>query len=79
MLQAVTRNAKVITNSKDVENAILASLPRKEFTRLQTALDPVTLKFGQVLYEPGKTIRHVYFPIDCLISLAHCRRQTPNA
>ena len=30
---------------------------------------PVTLKFRQVLYEPGLTIRHVYFPIDCLISL----------
>jgi len=27
------------------------------------------LDFGQVLYEPGGTIKHVYFPLDCLISL----------
>jgi CRP-like cAMP-binding protein len=29
----------------------------------------VSLKFGRVLYEPEKAIRHVYFPINCLISL----------
>ena len=27
------------------------------------------MTFGQILYEPGETIRQVYFPIDCLISL----------
>jgi hypothetical protein len=27
------------------------------------------VKFSKVLYEPGKAIRYVYFPIDCLISL----------
>jgi len=27
------------------------------------------LTFGQILYEPGKAIQHVYFPVDCLISL----------
>ena len=37
--------------------------------RLQSALQPVSLKFGHVLYEPGKAIRYVYFPLDCLISL----------
>ncbi len=29
----------------------------------------VKLTFGQVLYEPGRTIRQVYFPLDCLVSL----------
>jgi CRP-like cAMP-binding protein len=29
----------------------------------------VQLAFGQVLYEPGRTIRQVYFPLDCLVSL----------
>ena len=51
------------------KNAVLASLPRREFRRLHAALAPVSLKFGQVLYEPGEAIRYVYFPIDCLISL----------
>ena len=50
-------------------NRVLASIPSKEYRRLEESLEPVTLKFGQLLYEPGKPIRHVYFPVDCLISL----------
>ena len=56
-------------NSQVVKNSVLASLPKQQLARLQAALEPVSLKFGQVLYEPGKAIRHVYFPTDCLISL----------
>ena len=52
-----------------VLNQVLASLPRRESKRMEASLEPVVLKFGQVLYEPGKAIRYVYFPIDCLISL----------
>jgi CRP-like cAMP-binding protein len=48
---------------------VLAGIPLRDYKRLQEQLELVTLKFGQVLYEPGKEIRHVYFPIDCLISL----------
>jgi CRP-like cAMP-binding protein len=51
------------------QNTVLAGLPPAALARLLSSLEPVTLKFGQVLYEPGKAIRHVYFPIDCLISL----------
>jgi CRP-like cAMP-binding protein len=38
----------------------------------------VGLAFGQVLFEPGRMIRHVYFPLDCLVSLltAVDRRRT---
>lgn len=50
-------------------NRVLATIPPSEYKRLQLHLEPVTLKFGQVLYNPGKPIRHVYFPVDCLISL----------
>ncbi len=52
-----------------VTNRVLATIPPREYKRLQANLEPVTLKFGQVLYSPGKPIRHVYFPVDCLISL----------
>jgi CRP-like cAMP-binding protein len=48
---------------------VLASLPAREYKRLQTHLEPIELTFGQVLYEPGKAMRYVYFPIDCLVSL----------
>ncbi len=50
-------------------NSVLAALPRAEFQRLRAGLEPVTLKFGEVLHEPEVPIRYVYFPIDCVISL----------
>jgi len=50
-------------------NRVLASIPPKSYKRLQVQLEPVTLEFGEVLYEPGKAIGYVYFPINCLISL----------
>jgi CRP-like cAMP-binding protein len=58
-----------LNDTKVLRNRILTSLPRADSSRLQAALEPVSLKFGQVLYEPGKAIGHVYFPTDCLISL----------
>lgn len=50
-------------------NHLLAALPAKEFERLRASLETVKLTYGEVLYEPGDRIRHVYFPTDCLVSL----------
>lgn len=50
-------------------NQLLAALPGKDYHCLLAGLEPVTLTFGEVLYEPGKPIRHVYFPADSLVSL----------
>jgi CRP-like cAMP-binding protein len=58
-----------MTNRILATNRVLAAIPTKDYRRLRAQLEPVTLTFGQILYEPGKAIRWVYFPIDCLISL----------
>jgi len=50
-------------------NSLLAALPRKSYLRLLPGLTPVDLAFGEVLYEPGKAIRDVYFPCQSLVSL----------
>ena len=50
-------------------NRLLATLPRKEYRRLLPGLEPVTLAFGDVLFEPGDRLSHVYFPDNSIISL----------
>jgi CRP-like cAMP-binding protein len=52
-----------------IANSLLAALPRAEYQRLLGNLEPLTLKSGEVLHEQGAPIRHVYFPVDCVVSL----------
>lgn len=58
-----------VANRARVANDLLATLPRKDYQRLLAGLEPVTFNYGEVLYEPGDLIRHVYFPVDSLVSL----------
>jgi CRP-like cAMP-binding protein len=50
-------------------NRVLASIRPGEYKRLQAHLQPVDLQFQEVLFEPGRAIKYVYFPVTCLISL----------
>jgi len=52
-----------------VANSLLAQLTGRNYQRLLPGLELVELKFGDVLYEPGQKIRHVYFPGNSLVSL----------
>lgn len=52
-----------------VANRLLAALPKKEYQRLLPELEPFPLAFGDILYEPGDIIGHVYFPDNGIISL----------
>jgi CRP-like cAMP-binding protein len=55
--------------SSALSNQLLAAMPPAALQRMLPGLEPVTLTYGQVLYEPAGRIRHVYFPVDCLVSL----------
>lgn len=51
------------------QNHLLAALSRDEYQRLAPHLERVELTLGESLVESGKVMRHVYFPVDCIVSL----------
>lgn len=52
-----------------ITNSLLAALPGEDYRSLVGELELVTLTAGEVLFEPGDRIRHVYFPNDAHLSL----------
>ena len=52
-------------------NQLLGVLPNDEWQRWMHDMDVVELSLGQVLYESGGTMQHVYFPISSIVSLLY--------
>jgi len=50
-------------------NQLLAALPAADFARIVDHLEPVALRLGSMLYEPGWQLHHVYFPTTTIVSL----------
>jgi CRP-like cAMP-binding protein len=50
-------------------NRILSTLPSTEYRRLRPGFEQVALPVNEVLFAPGDTIRHIYFPDDAVVSL----------
>ncbi|HEX5755866.1 MAG TPA: cyclic nucleotide-binding domain-containing protein, partial [Arenimonas sp.] len=61
------------------QNYILASLSEDVRQRLFPHLELVPLPLGKVLYEPGDTLRHVYFPTDSIVSLLYVMENGASA
>ncbi|MGM0631603.1 MAG: Crp/Fnr family transcriptional regulator [Pseudomonadota bacterium] len=61
------------------QNHILAQLPADIKKRLFPYLEAVSMPLGQVLYEPGQKMRHVYFPVDSIVSLLYVMESGSSA
>ena len=52
-------------------NHLLSALPDGEFSHLAGKLESVDLTLGQVLYEFGDEMTHVYFPTTAIVSMLY--------
>ena len=65
------------TNPK--KNHLLAALAGDEWQRWQPLLEFVEMPLGDVLYESGKTLSHVYFPTTAIVSLLYVMENGASA
>jgi CRP-like cAMP-binding protein len=61
------------------QNYLLAALTPAERTRLDPHLKLVSLPLGEVVYESGDVLPHVYFPTDCIVSLLYLMQDGASA
>jgi CRP-like cAMP-binding protein len=50
------------------QNQILAALPAEDYARLLPYLESTFMSLGQVIYEPGASINHLYFPTTSIFA-----------
>lgn len=61
------------------QNHLLAALPQEVKSRLFSHLELVPMSLGQVMYESGDAMRHVYFPTDSIVSLLYVMESGASA
>ncbi len=59
------------TPPSPTQNHLLAALPAAEFARLSPHVESIPMPLGEVLYEPGARLHHVYFPTTSIVSLLY--------
>jgi CRP-like cAMP-binding protein len=61
------------------QNHLLAVLPAEDFARLSPHLELVRMPLGEVLYESGGHLSHVYFPTTSIVSLLYVMQDGSSA
>ena len=61
----------IATPNDSLKNHLLAALPVVEFARLQSKLEPIAYKLGDVIYESGDKMDYALFPTTAIISLLY--------
>jgi CRP-like cAMP-binding protein len=73
------RSASITTTPDPKKNQLLAALPEAEFQRWLPHLEYVDMRLGEVLYEAGSTLTHVYFPTTSIVSLLYVMQNGESA
>jgi CRP-like cAMP-binding protein len=60
-------------------NHLLSALPEAAWHRWSTQLESIEMPLGQVLYESGDTLSHVYFPTTAIVSLLYVMENGASA
>ncbi len=68
----------LVTNTAR-QNHLFDALPDADLARLLPLLERVPLVLGEVLYESGEQLRHVYFPVDAIVSLLYVMEDGASA
>ena len=61
------------------KNELVAALAPADLARWLPQLEAVTMPLGHVLYEPGATLSHVYFPTTAIVSLLYVMENGASA
>jgi CRP-like cAMP-binding protein len=61
------------------QNQLLARLSAADYDRMADALEPVPMRLGDMLYEPGVPLRHAYFPGTAVVSLHYVTESGASA
>jgi len=69
----------MLDSAEPRNNFLLAALPDPEWRRWQQLLEKVEMPLGEVLYESGATLTHVYFPTTSIVSLLYVMENGASA
>jgi CRP-like cAMP-binding protein len=69
----------MLDSAEPRNNSLLAALPDAEWQRWRHFLEKVEMPLGEVLYESGATLTHVYFPTTSIVSLLYVMENGASA
>jgi CRP-like cAMP-binding protein len=79
MLKKLPERTQLTDTHSPRQNHLLDALPAAERAHLFPQLELVPMPLGHSVSEPGKLIRHVFFPTTCIVSLLYVMEDGASA
>jgi CRP-like cAMP-binding protein len=61
----------MLTTERQARNRLLDALPGEIRAELEPYLEPVTMEVRDTIANPGEPFAHVYFPLNCIVSVVN--------